>query len=105
MDDSIYELTEQMALQRNELNLTKAKNSGIRDSFRSEDEEQTENELRILTQISETQRAVRSYQERQRELKSRLDQGVISAESINRMAEIEVCIICNSFTLFTLSIG
>ena len=56
----------------------------------ADEEERAEEELRILTRISEAQRAVRSYQERQRELKSRLDNGVLNEAALTKMGDLQV---------------
>lgn len=55
----------------------------------ADEEERAEHELVILTKISESQRAARSYQERQRELKMRLDNGVLSETALSKLNDLQ----------------
>jgi len=86
VEAKILEISTQITADRNRLE------NGHRQALgnSADEEERAEEELRILTRISEAQRAVRSYQERQRELKSRLDNGVLNEAALTKMGDLQV---------------
>ena len=86
VEKKVSDLSSQISSDRSELEINH------RDCG-DDEEAKAEVELSILTRISESQRAIRTYQEHQRELKTRLDNGVLKESSLNKMNDLQV-ILC-----------
>lgn len=96
VDKKIVEINDQIAEDRGHLENYHRQSTGNS----TDEEERAEEELRILTKISEAQRAVRSYQERQRELKARLESGVLTEVALAKLNDLQVLFIRALSNLF-----